>query len=631
MLACLLAGPAHAAGDAETTRVSVAGGGGEGTSGGSSPSISADGRYVAFESSSPNLVPGDTNNAVDVFVGDRRSGTTTRVSVGTRGAQGDSNSFSPSLSADGRYVAFVSSASNLVPGDTNGRDDLFVHDRQTATTSRVSLTSLGAETSGDASEPSISGSGRFVAFVSDGDDLAPGDSNEASDVFVRDREAGDTSRVSVSSSGAESAYGSSSPSISADGRFVAFVSDASGLLDRSGPDSGADASHSDIFVRDREAGTTSRVSVSSTGRGGNDYSFSPAISADGRFVAFVSFASNLVKGDANGTTDVFVHDRATGATSRVSVSSAGTDPNGPSAIVAPSISADGRYVAFASHASNLVPADANGTADVFLHDRQSGATDRVNLDAAGAEANAESSQASLSAAGHAVAFDSLASNLVSSDTNGASDTFVRETNLPPVVDAGSDVAIDEGGTFARRGSFSDPNGADSWVATVDYGDGSAEQRSTVAAPGFALEHAYVESGSYTIAVSVSDTHLAEGEDAVAVTVRNVAPYAAFLAPGAVPRGAVFSISFSQPWDRSGADTAAGFTYAFDCGDGSGFTSAGPSNAATCTGAGPGQIVRGRISDKDGGTREYTHVLTVPNGARPGRIGSLEVPAATQPR
>jgi Tol biopolymer transport system component len=437
-----LAGSGFAAGDATTTRVSGASGIGA-ASGGMFASISGDGRYVAFESASPNLVPGDTNGALDVFVHDRRTGATSRVSVTSRRVQGDSTSFSPSLSADGRYVAFVSSASNLVPGDRNGRDDVFVHDRHTGTTSRVSVSSTGTEAAGAASEPSISGSGRFVAFVSDAENIVAGDTNGTSDVFVRDRETGDTSRASVSSTGAESAYGGSSPSISADGRYVAFVSDASDLV---APESGrpgtdaprgelADGPHSDIFVRDRQAGTTTRVSVGSGGRAGNDYSFAPAISADGRHVAFVSFASNLVRADTNGTTDVFAHDRTTATTSRVSVDSTGTGANAHSAILTPSISADGRYVAFVSFASNLVAADTNGTGDVFVHDRQSGATDRVSIGNGGAEANAESGRPSLSTHGHAIAFESLASNLAAADTNATFDIFVRETNVPPVVNA----------------------------------------------------------------------------------------------------------------------------------------------------------------------------------------------------
>ena len=633
VLAWPLAGSGSAAGDAETTRVSVAGPGAEATYGGTSASISADGRYVAFESASPNLVPRDTNNALDVFVHDRKTGVTSRVSVDSKGVQGDSNSFSPSLSGDGRYVAFVSSASNLVPGDRNDRDDVFVHDRHAGITSRVSVRSGGTETSGAASEPSISGSGHFIAFVSDADDLVPGDTNGASDVFVRDQQTGTTSRVSVANTGAESAYGASSPSISRDGRHVAFVADASDLLPAgTGRSEASDAHHSDVFVRDRQAGTTTRVSVSSSGRGANDYSFSPAISADGRHVAFVSFASNLATTDTNGTTDVFAHDRETGTTSRVSVGSAGTGGNGPSPIVAPSISADGRYVAFVSFASNLVAGDTNGVADVFVHDRQGGATDRLSVDSAGVEGNAESGRTSLSADGHAVAFESLASNLVAADANGATDVFVRETNVPPVVNLGDDATVDEGATLSLQASLSDPNGADSWTAGVDYGDGSAEQRMAPAGTPFPLEHAYGDNGSYTITARVADTHGAEGEDSVGVSVRNVAPSASFSAPPIASPGQAFAISFSEARDPSGADTAAGFTYAFDCGTGSGFTASGASNSATCiAGASANQIVRGRIADKDGGMQEYTQVVTVDSGARPGRRVATDLPPLTPAR
>jgi len=223
-----------------------------------------------------------------------------RVSVASDGTQGNDNSWDPSISADGRYVAFFSHASNLVPGDTNGKADVFVHDRVTGQTTRVSVASDGTEGNGYSWFPSISADGRYVAFESIASNLVPGDTNGVSDVFVHDRLTGQTTRVSVASDGTQ----------------------------------------------------------------GHSASDHPSISADGRYVAFESFASNLVPGDTNGKRDVFVHDRLTGQTARVSVASDGTQGNGDS--IYPSISADGRYVAFVSGASNLVPGDANGNIDVFI-------------------------------------------------------------------------------------------------------------------------------------------------------------------------------------------------------------------------------------------------------------------------
>ncbi|TMM11186.1 MAG: hypothetical protein E6G00_05495, partial [Actinobacteria bacterium] len=246
-----------------------------------------------------NLVGGDTNGVGDVFVRDRKTGKTKRVSVNSHGAQANGESFAAPISADGRFVAFLSSASNLVGGDTNGARDVFVRDRKAGKTRRVSVDSHGAQGKGASFVPSISANGRFVAFSSVANNLVGGDTNTVSDVFVRDRKTGKTRRVSVDSHGAQGNGDSFIPSISADGRFVAFYSDAANLVAGDGNAAG------DGFVRDRKAGRTKRVSVASHGTQGNDTSFPPSISADGRFVAFTSLANNLVAGDTNGASDIF--------------------------------------------------------------------------------------------------------------------------------------------------------------------------------------------------------------------------------------------------------------------------------------------------------------------------------------
>jgi Tol biopolymer transport system component len=404
-------------------RVSVASDGTEGNDDSWWPSMSADGRYVAFQSRASNLVPGDTNGTWDVFVHDRMTGQTTRVSVASDGTEGNGVSGLPSISADGRYVAFVSAASNLVPGDTNGKFDVFVHDRVTGQTTRVSVASDGTEGNDDSWWPSISADGRYVAFSSLASNLVPGDTNGTWDVFVHDRLTGQTTRVSVASDGTQGNNGSGDPSISADGRYVAFSSLASNLVP--GDTNGT----WDVFVHDRLTGQTTRVSVASDGTEGNGVSRRPpSISADGRYVAFYSEASNLVPGDTNELVDVFVHDRLTGQTTRVSVASDGTQGNSYSQW--PSISADGRYVAFMSWASNLVPGDTNEVQDIFVHDRMTGQTTRVSVASDGTEGNGDSWLPSISADGRYVAFASEASNLVSGDTNGKRDIFVAAAVEP---------------------------------------------------------------------------------------------------------------------------------------------------------------------------------------------------------
>src|SRR5437016_1083416 len=293
--------------------------------------------------------------------------TTERVSVASGGTtEGNDTSLGSALSADGRFVAFDSAATNLVAGDTNGTTDVFVHDRQTGMTERVSVASDGTQGNNASSYPALSADGRFVAFDSDATNLVAGDTNGATDVFVHDRQTGATERVSVTSGGGTQGNGNSGgffafPALSTDGRLVAFQSDATNLV--AGDTNGA----TDVFVHDRQTGTTERVSVASGGSQGNGSNAGPVLSADGRFVAFHGTASNLVGGDTNGTTDVFVHDRQTGTTERMSVASGGTQGNGPSSGAA--LSADGSLVAFHGTATNLVAGDANGAYDVFVHDR----------------------------------------------------------------------------------------------------------------------------------------------------------------------------------------------------------------------------------------------------------------------
>jgi len=385
-----------------TELVSVDSSGNQANGGSTWPAISADGRFVAFQSDASNLVSGDTNGENDIFIHNRQTGATERVSVDSAGNQADGSSREPAISADGRFVAFESAASNLVSGDTNGENDIFVHDRQTGATERVSVDAAGSQADGGSNAPAISADGRFVAFQSEASNLVSGDSNGQSDVFVHDRQTGITERVSVDSAGSQADGSSTSPAISADGRFVAFAS-ASKLV----PDDTSGGS--DVFVHDRQTGITERVSVDSEGDQADGSSGEPAISADGRFVAFESQGGNLVPRDFNRDQDIFVHDRQTGTTERVSVDSAGKQSSAPTS--APAISADGRLVAFHAGQSNLVPGDTNRFQDVFVHDRDTGATERVSVDSDGNQGDDHSGLPAISGDGRFVAFWSWAINL----------------------------------------------------------------------------------------------------------------------------------------------------------------------------------------------------------------------------
>ncbi len=299
----------------QISRVSVASDGIEGNGASGPAAISGDGRFVAFWSKASNLVEADTNETDDVFVHDRQTGQTSRVSVASDGTEG--NGFAqrsflpwagpPDLSVDGRYVAFWSDADNLVSGDTNQLDDVFVHDRQTGQTSRVSVASGGSQANGRSGWPAISADGRYVAFTSEADDLVDDDTNETWDIFVHDRQTEETRRISVDSDGIESDGPSDYPAISADGRYIAFSSEASNLVI-------SDTNQIwDVFLHDQERGQTERLSISFDSSEGDAASFSPAISGDGRYVAFWSNAGNLVEKDTNEEADVFVHDRGSRA------------------------------------------------------------------------------------------------------------------------------------------------------------------------------------------------------------------------------------------------------------------------------------------------------------------------------
>lgn len=411
------------AGAARTVLASVSSDGEHGNHRSDFAAFSANGRYVAFISTSWNFFNGDDFNSPDVFVHDLATLKTELVSVSSdgrsHGTAGHSISWRPAISGDGRFVAFVG-GDNLVPGDTNNEWDVFVHDREQRTTSRISVSSEGQQGNGSSSGPSISADGRFVAFGSAASNLVPGDTNQEYDAFVHDRETGITERISVPSDGGEGNRDSGDAAISADGRWVAFVSSASNLHA-----SDCNGHSYDVFLHDRQTGETSMVTPCA--RSGSYVR--PAISAEGRHVAFTSFDAKRVEGDTNTLPDVFVFERETGTTERVSVSSSGEQANDGSFGAA--ISDDGRYVAFTSFATNLVANDTNKWADVFVRDRQNGTTQRESVSSKGEQARYGSYFPALSGDGRLVVFHSYATNFDPRDDHDQLDVYVHGLPLPP--------------------------------------------------------------------------------------------------------------------------------------------------------------------------------------------------------
>jgi Tol biopolymer transport system component len=448
LLASAIAASSLAAQSADPrSRVSVASNGDEGNGDSYQAAMSSDGRYVAFSSEADNLVAGDVEGRYDVFVHDRTTGATVRVSVDSNGAGGDGDSVSPSISAGGRFVAFSSSAVNLVAADHNGLRDVFVHDRDpdgngvfdegNGVTTRVSKPTGGGDGDGPSDRASISADGSVVAFVSYATNLVSGDTNQCADIFVRDRPAGTTTRVSVDSSGAQSNYYSLAPSLSRDGRWVAFQSVATNLV------AGDTNACEDVFVHDLSTGTTVRASVSTAGVQGNYASSVATLCADGSRVAFQSQAGNFSKIDKKGASvDVFLRDLVAGTTTLVSVDSSGAAANDAS--FAPMISEDGTTVAFASQATNLSPNDADGVYDVFVRDLNAGTTAIVSQTAW--LESTEAYTATLSGDGRLVVFYSDSPDLVPDDRNGVYDLFVYDRSIPEPVAASANYGAGYPGT-----------------------------------------------------------------------------------------------------------------------------------------------------------------------------------------
>jgi len=453
-------------------RVSVSSAGAQTNNRSQYPALSGDGRYVAFSSPADNLVRDDTNRSEDVFVHDLVTRQTTRVSESSTGAQANKGSMLPHISADGRYVTFVSYADNLVPGDVNGVSDVFVHDLVTGETTRVSVSTAGVAANDDSSGPFISGNGRYVLFRSDASNLVPDDTNgcgvsgeytggHCPDVFVHDRETGTTERVSLDRDGkqvdGESSY-DARPSISDDGRYVAYnqfdpVTFTGGRADR-------------VYVRDRQEGTTTLVSVDDSGRPLEGNAFDPTISADGRRVAFVSQGAPVVDGvrvecqsRIQSCVYVYVRDAATGETTLASLDAGGQRliDGFPYDL---RLSADGNSVVFALTGSD------GAAAGIYAHTLSTRETVRVT--------GGRGWQPSVSAHGDYVAFTTDAS-LVGDDTNGVEDIYV--VSLVPA-EASPPVALE---TQVPEPAAGEPSiayiGADNNLWVIDA-DGSNARRLT---------------------------------------------------------------------------------------------------------------------------------------------------------
>lgn len=498
-----------------------------------SPSISADGRYVAFSSTANDDL--DRNRTWDVFVLDNETGSIERV------IPGDSWSRNPSISGNGRYVAFESAAANHVFPDDNGKTDIFVYDRITRKLDRVSKGIYGQEADGHSYNASISYDGRFVAFQSYASNLVLNDNKGFSDIFVYDRLSDSMERVSVGIRGEEANFHSRNASISYDGRFVTFESNANNLVE-------TDINYAwDIFVYDRDTRQTELASVRSDGGQANSSSMNCSISGDGRYVAFSSRAGNLDDSvDRNRVNDVFLRDRMEGTTERLSLGNGASD--------FPVVSADGRYVAFETSASNLIPGDTNEASDIFVLDREQNTLELVSVDSDGTQGDSASGKPSISANGAFIAFESNASNLDLGDDGTASDVYLRKMeldNTPPVADAGPDQIVNCSGvsgtemTLDGSGS-SDPDGDELTYEWYNPIIGSVTGMTpTVSLP--------LGTWTFEFKLTVFDGNGETASDSVIITVEDVTPPST-TAIVTVPAAALMLQSAGvKEWYNSGVD------------------------------------------------------------------------------
>lgn len=347
-------------------RVSTTSTGGEANGQSQLGGLSVDGRYVVFGSLATNLVGDKVSSSRDIYVKDRLTGQVERVSVDANGGESNATSAGdPAISRDGTLVVFSSDASDLVSGDSNGNRDVFAKNRLTGAVTLVSVTASGTQANRNCHSPVLSGNGRYVVFESQSTNLVAGSSGNHN-IFMRDLQTGAIEQISVDSGEIQLVGSSYDPSVSQDGSLVVFTLE----------DFSASSYPFPIYLRDRTAGTSTIISRHTDGTIANNQSFGSRLTPDGRYVAYWSDASNLVDSDNNFYSDVFVRDLQNDVTTRVSLSSSDGETDSYSNRI-PSISDDGRFVAFASFATNLVTGDNNGKWDIFLRDRDTGTTVRL--------------------------------------------------------------------------------------------------------------------------------------------------------------------------------------------------------------------------------------------------------------
>jgi Tol biopolymer transport system component len=526
----LLAGGAQAAKNDVDLVSRASGATGAKSNGASAHSVvSADGRFVAFVSVATNLSPDDSDGFTDVYVRDLQTNTTVLVSRagGVSGAKANGDSDAPAISADGRFAAFSSNATNLSADDGDTTSDVYVRDLQTGTTTLVSRAGGVDGAKGRLSfTPAISADGRFVAFYSF-TRLIPDDNDGIWDVYVRDLQTSTTTLVSRASgpTGAKGDNNSWRPAISADGRFVAFRSGATNLS----PDDG-DATE-DVFVRDLQAGTTTLVSraTGASGTKGNDASLDPAISADGRFVAFISQASNLSPDDGDAMQDVFARDLQAGTTTLVSraTGTGGAKGANPSETGPSAISADGRLIGFASSATNLDPDDDDSSSDSYLRDLQENTTTLVSRapGATGAKGNGPSGVPAISGDGRFVAFSSSATNLSADDDDTTVDVFRRDLGSAPA--AAADAYTTEANTplaVAAPGVLANDGDPDGDPLSAQLVSGPSHGSLALNVDGsFTYTPADGYAGPDSFAYTASDGALDSNAASVAITVQAARP------------------------------------------------------------------------------------------------------------
>src|SRR6056297_140135 len=399
-------------------RVSVSSTGEAGNNISQSAALSSDGRFVAFTSVAFNLVAQDNNGRRDIFVHDRQTDQTERISITAAGVQSNADAFGARISGDGNSVSFHSEASNLVAGggDTNGVSDVFLKNRSTGALERISLGVGGVEGNSFSSNLGLSADAQWATLRSGADNLVAGDNNDFDDIFLVELATGSVERINVATDGTEANNFSFGGIVANDAQEILFSSLATTMV------AGDTNNRIDVFVRDRSVPETRRVVFAPGGGQLNDQARLSDATPDGRFVLFVSNAIVFDPSDTNGGFDLFVLDRDSGMVEAVSVATSGSFGN--FATSAGRISATGRYVVFSSDASNLVTGDTNGRTDIFLRDRFRAETVRLSVSAEGVQGDFNSTAPAISADGRFVAFQSLSTTLVPNDDESETDVFV---------------------------------------------------------------------------------------------------------------------------------------------------------------------------------------------------------------